>query len=190
METGVRADVESARALFQEQLAVYESPTPIYNIACCEALLGNSKEALIFLQKATDAGFRNVDHIENDNDLVSLRPLDDYKAIIASLKQTDAPSPVTSSVPVVPPVAVSPVASPVVIAPSPVVLAPVVESPVVQASAPVSPAVPVAAPSQQTWNLQVLEDMGFTDKKKNIDVLIRTKGNVMQAIQLLLDASC
>jgi len=197
METGVRADVEAARALFQEQLAVFENPTPIYNLACCEALLGNSKEALVFLQKATDAGFRNVDHIENDADLVSLRPLDEYKAIIASLKQTNAPSPVTSSVPVV----VSPVASPVVIAPSPVVFAPVVESPVVHASAPVSPPVvespvvhasapvssPVVAPAQQAWNLQVLEDMGFTDKKKNIDILIRTKGNVMQAIQLLLD---
>jgi len=193
METGVRADIESARALFREQLAVFEHPTPIYNIACCEALLGNSQDALIFLQKAIDAGFRNVDHIENDNDLVSLRQLDEYKSIIASLR----PAPVSPPAPAEPQVVVSPVPSPVVIAPAPIVVSAPVAEPPVQAPAPVVvPAVVAPAPvqSQQAWNLQTLEDMGFTDKKKNLDVLIRTKGNVMQAIQLLLDeamaASC
>jgi len=193
METGVRADIESARALFREQLAVFEHPTPIYNIACCEALLGNSQDALIFLQKAIDAGFRNVDHIENDNDLVSLRQLDEYKSIIATLR----PAPVSPPAPAEPQVVVSPVPSPVVIAPAPIVVSAPVAEPPVQAPAPVVvPAVVAPAPvqSQQAWNLQTLEDMGFTDKKKNIDVLIRTKGNVMQAIQLLLDeamaASC
>ena len=44
-----------------------------YNLACCEALEGNTEEAFSWLQSAVDAGFGDPDWILQDNDLSSLR---------------------------------------------------------------------------------------------------------------------
>jgi len=57
--------------------------TPLYNIACCKALLGETDAALSWLSKSIDAGFRDAEHIKNDEDLVSLRDLPLFKELIA-----------------------------------------------------------------------------------------------------------
>jgi hypothetical protein len=162
LETGTQANIQAAKVLFQEQRAIFEHPTPIYNIACCEALLGNSKEALVFLKKAVDAGFRDVNHIENDADLKSLRHLDDYKAIIASIaKPTNSSnSSNSSSVPAPTPVVVVPE----VIAVVPETPKPEVKAPEIPVPTPSAPSVP----SPHEANLVALENMGFADRARNL----------------------
>jgi len=160
MQTGAKEDIQTARELFRTQLSMFEHCIPMYNIACCEALLGNSKESLEFLQKAVVAGYRDADHLEKDEDLKSLRPLDEFKALVLSLKQN-----VTTAVSV--PVAtteLTPSAPVEIIAPAPFVP---VEIPSVQAPAQVSG--PSASPADA--NLALLFNMGFSDQHKNAEAL-------------------
>jgi cell division septation protein DedD len=181
METGEKDKIQNARALFQEQLTIFQHFIPMYNIACCEALLGNSKEALTCLQKAIAAGYRDVDHIEKDEDLKSLYSLDEFKAIVSSLKSasTAAKSPVapTTSTATTATNSSSATTTTVEKKPEPVSTpAPVAET------KPVEP-----APAPSTENLALLEGMGFTDKQKNVDALTRAKGDMAAAVQILID---
>jgi hypothetical protein len=57
------------------------SDTP-YNAACCHALAGNTGEAFVWLTKAIQAGWRNVDHLKEDSDLASLRTDERWPKII------------------------------------------------------------------------------------------------------------
>jgi len=80
-------DYEGAKAIFQ-QLAQLERchrrrNSAIYNLACCEALLGNIDSALNYLAQAMSNGFRNVEHIINDEDLTSLRVLPAFQTLIS-----------------------------------------------------------------------------------------------------------
>lgn len=43
-----------------------------YNIACCYALLGEKEQALKWLEKSFDMGFRELEHSQTDTDLTSL----------------------------------------------------------------------------------------------------------------------
>lgn len=43
-----------------------------YNIACCFALIGEKEQALKWLEKAFEMGFRNLEHSQTDTDLQSL----------------------------------------------------------------------------------------------------------------------
>jgi len=175
METGAKEDIQTARELFRTQLSMFEHCIPMYNIACCEALLGNSKESLEFLQKAVVAGYRDADHMEKDEDLKSLRPLDEFKALVLSLKQN-----VTTAVSF--PVATTELApsAPVeIVAPAPFVP---VEIPSVQAPAQVSG--PSASPADA--NLALLANMGFSDQHKNAEALARANGDLAAAVQFLI----
>jgi len=179
METGQQANIQAAKVLFQEQLAIFEHHTPIYNISCCEALLGNTKEALVFLKRAVDAGFRDVNHIENDADLKSLRHLDEYKTIIASIAKpaTSSNSSNTSPAPATP-VVVVPEVKPAE-TPKPEVKAPEISVP--------TPSAP-AIPSAHEASLAALENMGFKDRARNVEALERAKGDIVVAVQLLVDS--
>eukprot|EP01126_Amoeba_proteus_P003318 TRINITY_DN110_c0_g1_i4.p1 TRINITY_DN110_c0_g1~~TRINITY_DN110_c0_g1_i4.p1 ORF type:complete len:438 (-),score=74.49 TRINITY_DN110_c0_g1_i4:63-1376(-) len=88
-------DLVAAKAKFEEQAKLYRNPrrtaTPMYNIACCEALLGDVDSAFLFLKKASDAGFNDVEHMRNDDDLKSLRNLPRFHEFI---QQIAASSPV------------------------------------------------------------------------------------------------
>jgi len=174
LETGTQENIQAAKILFQEQLAIFEHHTPIYNIACCEALLGNSKDALVFLKKAVDAGFRDVNHIENDADLKSLRHLDEYKAIIAAAAVKPANSSNSSSAPSAPVVVPE-------VKPEPEITKPEVKAPEIAVPAP-------SAPSGHEANLVALENMGFAERSKNLEALERAKGDIVVAVQLLVDA--
>lgn len=54
----------------------------LYNMACCEALLGNPEESLDLLEQAWEAGYHQLEHIQQDDDLNSLRDDERYKAFI------------------------------------------------------------------------------------------------------------
>jgi len=89
METKTREGLEHARNLLKEQagLSPFHRVTPLYNLACVEALLGDKLEkALEYLQEAVAAGWTDVEHIKKDTDLDALRGLDAYQALIASLE--------------------------------------------------------------------------------------------------------
>jgi len=90
LEIGSVEALTQARELLQKQLqqtsGSWARKIPLYNLACCEALLGNTSTALEFLRNSVNAGYRNLKHIEKDEDLKSLRELDEFKVIIASLK--------------------------------------------------------------------------------------------------------
>jgi len=86
-EKGSREDLEEAREILKRQHARRPNgPGPIYNLACVEARLGNTREALDYLAKAVQTGWRDVDHMERDSDLASLRQLDEYQSLVSSLK--------------------------------------------------------------------------------------------------------
>jgi hypothetical protein len=89
MELKTREGYEKARELLKEQAGTspFHRVTPLYNLACVEALLGEKPEkALEYLQEAVAAGWTDVEHIKNDSDLESLRNLDAFKALIAALE--------------------------------------------------------------------------------------------------------
>jgi hypothetical protein len=89
METKTREGLEKARELLKEQATTspFHRVTPLYNLACVEALLGDNLEKSIeYLQEAVAAGWSDVDHIKSDTDLDRLRSLDAYNALIASLE--------------------------------------------------------------------------------------------------------
>lgn len=53
--------------------------------------------------------------------------------------------------------------------------------------APATPAAPAVDPAVQYANqLQQLQDMGFADAEANLQALIRTRGNVNNAVERLL----
>src|SRR5215813_11682874 len=53
-----------------------------YNIACCYALMGEKEQALQWLQKAFDMGFRNVANAQTDPNLQSLRDDARYRKLV------------------------------------------------------------------------------------------------------------
>ena len=71
-----------AIAAFEEQITLYaENPRPYYNIACAEALQGNTITALIRLGDSVAKGFHDVAHLDRDTDLDSLRKLPAFQKI-------------------------------------------------------------------------------------------------------------
>jgi len=89
METKTREGLEKARELLKEQagLSPFHRVTPLYNLACVEALLGDKLEkSLEYLQEAVAAGWTDVEHIKKDSDLDRVRGLEGYQALLASLE--------------------------------------------------------------------------------------------------------
>jgi hypothetical protein len=70
-------DYVAARECFIEQVhhckKEWHTRVPLYNIACCESLIGNVTTAFEYLQKAINAGFRNCEKIQSDPDFENLR---------------------------------------------------------------------------------------------------------------------
>jgi tetratricopeptide (TPR) repeat protein len=57
-----------------------------YNAACCHARLGEKSEALDWLEKAVEMGWKDLAHLQKDDDVASLRGGDRYKKLVAKLK--------------------------------------------------------------------------------------------------------
>jgi len=174
METGVRENIIAARDLFRMQLNIFEHNIPIYNIACCEALLGNAKEALEQLQKAVAVGYTDADHMEKDEDLKSLRDLAEFKAVMLALRTPQAKTATTSAEAVTTSTEVPVVALDIPISAQNFVI------PAPSAPAEIAPEDP---------NVALLVGMGFTDRSKNVDALASAKGDIATAVQILLNVS-
>jgi thiol-disulfide isomerase/thioredoxin len=57
-----------------------------YNSACCHALLGRKKEAILALREALTRGFDDWDHLNSDEDLASLRKEKQFLDMVAQGK--------------------------------------------------------------------------------------------------------
>lgn len=60
----------------------------LYNAGCACALLGRTDEALEWLRKAVDAGFKDLTQVARDSDLESLRADARFRAMIDSIGKT------------------------------------------------------------------------------------------------------
>jgi len=226
-----KKNYEEAKGIFAKQAEMLRCPwkksVPLYNIACCEALLGNVDSALAFLSQAIANGYKNVQHMETDEDLASLRGLDGFEVLLSELRsdvqkkkenrsckwrgrfQEELIKPscgetkpseeikpeVKSSVEFKPEVSPSEdikqedkeenqpeisfenFINPIIEAISPLVeafgpeIAKVINSPVVQ---------------DYAAELNSLFQMGFTDIKQNLKALMKARGDLSQAVVLLL----
>jgi len=57
------------------------NPLALYNLACAQALLGEV-QAMATLENAVDSGYKNFGHMQQDDDLVSLRHLNEFQLLI------------------------------------------------------------------------------------------------------------
>jgi|EP00670_Eutreptiella_braarudii_P005537 tetratricopeptide (TPR) repeat protein len=117
-------EYRAALDLLLEAQILSPSATTLYNIACCQALMGNPEEAMTSLTSAVDLGYANFPHMLQDEDLASLRGHEGFQKLAAaagpgaesstSAAHDDAQSSDTASVEVVPEVEgpVSPVEVP------------------------------------------------------------------------------
>ncbi|MCH7884665.1 MAG: hypothetical protein IIC01_05380 [Planctomycetes bacterium] len=54
----------------------------MYNVACLHCLLGHKKHACVWLGKAIDAGYNDVNHMLSDDDLASIRDTERFRRLI------------------------------------------------------------------------------------------------------------
>jgi len=110
--------------------------------------------------------------------------LDEFKAIVAGIKSAPASNSSNSSSASAP--APIPAPAPFVPEVKPVVEVPK-ETPV--PSAPIAIPVPSAPadPSAHEASLVALESMGFSDKARNLAAIERAKGDLVVAVQILVD---
>jgi len=187
-------DPVAARSKFCEQLEILHHCTPWYNIACCEALLGDTSAALRSLQKSIEAGYNDASHLETDEDLKALRNIPEFKSMISTLRSTANNTSITvlsSDKPrffITQPALKQTVSS---TAP-PVPVCVNVPAPELKLSVPTvvqpQPASSVPNPNGQDDDpMATLFHMGFTDEIKNAEALKEAKGNIAAAVQNLIE---
>ena len=77
-------DYDGASAVLREALAEYPgNALALYNLACCEALLGRSEEAFGLLRDAIEAHPKFGEHARGDEDFVSIRDDPRFAALVA-----------------------------------------------------------------------------------------------------------
>jgi C-terminal processing protease CtpA/Prc len=59
----------------------------LYNLACGYSLLGQKEKAVDFLREAVEAGYTDLQHMESDTDLDSIRSAQGYKQIAERVKR-------------------------------------------------------------------------------------------------------
>jgi phospholipase/carboxylesterase len=77
---------DAARAYIELLRMRRGDPTALYNLACCYGLLGNEAQAILFVQAAWDAGFRDLDHIRHDPDFEKVRSKEYFQLLLAHLQ--------------------------------------------------------------------------------------------------------
>ena len=82
-ELHMKGEYQKAIELFQKSAAANENKgASLYNIACGYARLGQKDKAYDYLKKAWDAGYRDREHMKQDDDLKSLRGDSKFKEFI------------------------------------------------------------------------------------------------------------
>jgi tetratricopeptide (TPR) repeat protein len=82
-----REAIEKFKSLIDAHPKAAQALASAYNIACGYALLGETSNALDWLQKTVDLGFTNIAGMEGDADLKSLRGEERYHQLVEKLKK-------------------------------------------------------------------------------------------------------
>jgi len=193
------------------------NPVAFYNVACTESLMGNSDEAIVFLNKAIDLGYCNLKHMLDDTDFNLINHTEGFRMACRRLedllklqdeKPFPIPEPVKEPEPQPEPVRVpepvkepEPQPEPVRVPepqPEPVKEPEPQPEPVRVPQPPPEPVkepepviVPELIPSYllTPWvaELEVLHDIGYLNDEIIIPVLEKNRGNVQQTVLELLD---
>ncbi len=80
-------DYERATQVIEALTKIQRDDSSLYyNLACCQALTGQSNEAMVSLQQAVSLGWRDSKHMAGDSDLTTLRTRPDFKALLAKMQ--------------------------------------------------------------------------------------------------------
>jgi len=71
----------------RQALEQTKEPMIAYNIACAEARAGRADEALVWIERAVEMGYRDVDAMVSDSDLETLRSRPEFEAICEKLRE-------------------------------------------------------------------------------------------------------
>ena len=82
---------EAAGAFLRAATATDAAATSLYNAACARALAGQTEAALAMLQAAVEEGFSDVNHLDEDDDLDSIRNDPRFAGIRALAEELDTP---------------------------------------------------------------------------------------------------
>ena len=63
-------------------LEAYPDAGNYYDAACLYSLMGEGEQAVAYLRKAFEVGYRSLVHIAQDNDLDAIRGRDDFKELL------------------------------------------------------------------------------------------------------------
>jgi len=79
-------DLEQAREYLEATLTLIPDHfTALYNLACAESLMGNVNNALYYLEKSIDNGYRNLSHMIQDADFQNIRDTEAFQILTARL---------------------------------------------------------------------------------------------------------
>lgn len=83
---------DAAARLGERLFERFREPDDAYNVACAQARAGRPHEALAWLERAVEAGYRDLAHVEGDEDLAPVRRLAGFEALRARMKSPDVKS--------------------------------------------------------------------------------------------------
>jgi len=78
-----KLSAEAGRQAFERT----KEPGIAYNIACAEARAGRADEALAWIERAVEMGYRNVAAMASDSDFETLRSRPEFEAICGRLRE-------------------------------------------------------------------------------------------------------
>ncbi|HKQ78993.1 MAG TPA: site-2 protease family protein [Blastocatellia bacterium] len=74
---------EAGRQAFERS----KDPEVAYNVACADARAGRADDALAWIERAVEAGYRDVDAMSSDSDLAVLRSRPEFETICGRLRR-------------------------------------------------------------------------------------------------------
>eukprot|EP01129_Flabellula_baltica_P005634 TRINITY_DN204_c0_g1_i1.p1 TRINITY_DN204_c0_g1~~TRINITY_DN204_c0_g1_i1.p1 ORF type:complete len:379 (+),score=123.95 TRINITY_DN204_c0_g1_i1:51-1187(+) len=170
------SDLEKAKDYFLASLQLFpEHMIALYNLACTESLLGNVQGAVENLEKAVNAGYRDLSHMLQDADLDNIKNTEAFQIITAKISSLLEPEQeVVAEETVVPEPSVETV-----------VPEPELETPVPEPEIDLSASI---LPLQENYGseLNLLKEMGFSaDTDVLLLLLEQYKGHVEQVADFL-----
>jgi len=187
-----------------------DNPVPFYNnVACSESLMGNTANALEFLEKAINLGYNDLEHMLKDEDLVNIRYTDQFKMTCDRLRnETHKPkpdptkpqntSPIINNEP--PKSTTEPQPEPIPEPPKPTTEPkpeppqPTTEpkpeqytSPITNESIP-EPPIAIETPKPSPWasQLEIMHEMGYYNDEFVLPLLQKYQGDLQRTLQVLI----
>ena len=85
---GQEKDYHKAVELYREAFTLETlNRTDLYNAACFASLAGDKNQAFIWLEKAVQLGYINIQHLKSDSDLLNLHSDSKWETFISELSQ-------------------------------------------------------------------------------------------------------